>query len=248
MSAEARSFAALLQGDSARNLIRVFLLQDRLKGLAGKSAAPLERVHVIGAGVMGGDIAAWCALRGLNVTLQDRELTLIEPALARARRTVRQAPVDPGRAQCRRRAAACRCRGQRCGRCGRRHRGHLRGSGRQAGAVRGRRAAHAGRRGARQQHLQPDARIARRHAGRPRPPGRPAFLQPGGADAAGGSGALSAYPSGGAGERDGVHAPHRQAAAALPQQPRVPGQSRAVSVPVRSAACRRGRHRVQCDR
>jgi 3-hydroxyacyl-CoA dehydrogenase/enoyl-CoA hydratase/3-hydroxybutyryl-CoA epimerase len=84
MSAEARSFAQLLGSDSARNLIRVFLLQDRLKALAGKSAASIERVHVIGAGVMGGDIAAWCALRGLQVTLQDRELSLIEPALARA--------------------------------------------------------------------------------------------------------------------------------------------------------------------
>jgi 3-hydroxyacyl-CoA dehydrogenase/enoyl-CoA hydratase/3-hydroxybutyryl-CoA epimerase len=84
MSAEARSFAILLAGDSARNLIRVFLLQDRLKALAGKGAAAIERVHVIGAGVMGGDIAAWCALRGLQVTLQDRELSLIEPALARA--------------------------------------------------------------------------------------------------------------------------------------------------------------------
>jgi 3-hydroxyacyl-CoA dehydrogenase / enoyl-CoA hydratase / 3-hydroxybutyryl-CoA epimerase len=84
MRAEARSFAQLLGSDSARNLIRVFLLQDRLKALAGKSAAAIERVHVIGAGVMGGDIAAWCALRGLQVTLQDRELSLIEPALARA--------------------------------------------------------------------------------------------------------------------------------------------------------------------
>jgi 3-hydroxyacyl-CoA dehydrogenase/enoyl-CoA hydratase/3-hydroxybutyryl-CoA epimerase len=84
MTAEARSFAVLLGGDSARNLIRVFLLQDRLKALAGKSATAIERVHVIGAGVMGGDIAAWCALRGLQVTLQDRELSLIEPALARA--------------------------------------------------------------------------------------------------------------------------------------------------------------------
>jgi 3-hydroxyacyl-CoA dehydrogenase/enoyl-CoA hydratase/3-hydroxybutyryl-CoA epimerase len=84
MSAEARSFATLLGSDSGRNLIRVFLLQDRLKGLAGKSSARLERVHVIGAGVMGGDIAAWCALRGLSVTLQDRELKLIEPAMARA--------------------------------------------------------------------------------------------------------------------------------------------------------------------
>jgi len=84
-AAEADSIAALFQNDSTRNLIRVFLLQDRLKGLAGKSATPLEHVHVVGAGVMGGDIAAWCALRGLGVTLQDRELRLIEPALTRAR-------------------------------------------------------------------------------------------------------------------------------------------------------------------
>jgi 3-hydroxyacyl-CoA dehydrogenase/enoyl-CoA hydratase/3-hydroxybutyryl-CoA epimerase len=82
--AEAHSIAALFHSDTARNLIRVFQLQDRLKGLAGKSAAVIERIHVIGAGVMGGDIAAWCALRGLNVTLQDRELKYVEPALARA--------------------------------------------------------------------------------------------------------------------------------------------------------------------
>jgi 3-hydroxyacyl-CoA dehydrogenase/enoyl-CoA hydratase/3-hydroxybutyryl-CoA epimerase len=82
--AEAQSIAKLFHSDTARNLIRVFLLQDRLKALGGRSAAPIERVHVVGAGVMGGDIAAWCALRGLRVTLQDRELRFIEPALARA--------------------------------------------------------------------------------------------------------------------------------------------------------------------
>jgi 3-hydroxyacyl-CoA dehydrogenase/enoyl-CoA hydratase/3-hydroxybutyryl-CoA epimerase len=71
--------------DTSRNLVRVFLLQDRLKNLGGKSRVPLARVHVVGAGVMGGDIAAWCAQRGLNVTLQDRELKFIEPALTRAR-------------------------------------------------------------------------------------------------------------------------------------------------------------------
>src|SRR5690606_13936611 len=46
---------------------------------------PLRRVHVIGAGVMGGDIAAWCALRGLGVTLQDVDAERIAPALVRAR-------------------------------------------------------------------------------------------------------------------------------------------------------------------
>ncbi|HEY6452862.1 MAG TPA: 3-hydroxyacyl-CoA dehydrogenase NAD-binding domain-containing protein [Steroidobacteraceae bacterium] len=84
-AAEARSIAALFHSDTTRNLIRVFLLQDRLKGLAGKATAAFESVHVIGAGVMGGDIAAWCALRGLRVTLQDRDLQYIEPALTRAR-------------------------------------------------------------------------------------------------------------------------------------------------------------------
>ena len=65
--------------------MRVFFLQDRLKGLGGKDAAPAARAHVVGAGVMGGDIAAWCAQRGLSVTLQDRSLELVQPALDRAR-------------------------------------------------------------------------------------------------------------------------------------------------------------------
>jgi 3-hydroxyacyl-CoA dehydrogenase/enoyl-CoA hydratase/3-hydroxybutyryl-CoA epimerase len=82
--AEARSIARLMNTEAARGLVRVFLLQDRLKALAGKPAAELKRVHVVGAGVMGGDIAAWCAMRGLEVTLQDREMKFIEPALKRA--------------------------------------------------------------------------------------------------------------------------------------------------------------------
>jgi 3-hydroxyacyl-CoA dehydrogenase/enoyl-CoA hydratase/3-hydroxybutyryl-CoA epimerase len=84
-TAEARSIAELFTHDTTRSLIRVFLLQDRLKGLAPRSERRLEHVHVVGAGVMGGDIAAWCALRGLAVTLQDREMKFIEPALTRAR-------------------------------------------------------------------------------------------------------------------------------------------------------------------
>ena len=84
-AAEAHSIANLMVGETSRNLVRVFHLQDRLKNLGGKARMPLSRVHVVGAGVMGGDIAAWCAQRGLNVTLQDRELKFIEPALKRAR-------------------------------------------------------------------------------------------------------------------------------------------------------------------
>ena len=82
--AEARSMAKLMVGSTSRNLVRVFFLQDALKSQGDKSTAPPEHVHVVGAGVMGGDIAAWCALRGMTVTLQDREQKYIDPALERA--------------------------------------------------------------------------------------------------------------------------------------------------------------------
>ena len=84
-AAEAESFARLVMTPTSRNLVRVFFLRERMKKLVA-DATPASRVHVIGAGVMGGDIAAWCALRGLDVTLQDRELKFIEPALEQARK------------------------------------------------------------------------------------------------------------------------------------------------------------------
>jgi len=83
LRAEARSVAKLAQTPTARNLVRVFFLQERLKGLGGREHG-IQRVHVIGAGVMGGDIAAWCALKGFEVTLEDREIQYITPALERA--------------------------------------------------------------------------------------------------------------------------------------------------------------------
>lgn len=82
--AEARSIAELMCGSTSRNLVRVFFLQNRLKGQGSKSAQSIRKVHIVGAGVMGGDIAAWCALRGLEVTLQDREEKYIQPAMQRA--------------------------------------------------------------------------------------------------------------------------------------------------------------------
>ncbi len=82
--AEARSFAKLMVSSTSRNLVRVFFLQSKLKGQGKKTDTKVKHVHVVGAGVMGGDIAAWCALRGHIVTLQDRELKYIEPAMERA--------------------------------------------------------------------------------------------------------------------------------------------------------------------
>jgi len=84
MHAEAESVARLVVGPAAQNLIRVFLLQETLKGLAQGTDFKPQRVHVIGAGVMGGDIAAWCALRGMQVTLADQAPERIAPAIKRA--------------------------------------------------------------------------------------------------------------------------------------------------------------------
>ncbi len=70
-AAEAASVAELIVGDTARNLVRVFLLQEQLKATGREDTTPIQRVHVVGGGIMGGDIAIWCALQGLQVTVQD---------------------------------------------------------------------------------------------------------------------------------------------------------------------------------
>jgi 3-hydroxyacyl-CoA dehydrogenase/enoyl-CoA hydratase/3-hydroxybutyryl-CoA epimerase len=74
----------IVRSPTARNLVRVFFLQERLKGFGKDATFRARRVHVIGAGVMGGDIAAWCAQRGLTVTLQDQGIERIAPAIKRA--------------------------------------------------------------------------------------------------------------------------------------------------------------------
>lgn len=72
------------RGATSKNLIRAFLLRERMKGFGKDCDFKAHHVHVIGAGIMGGDIAAWCALRGLHVTLQDKSYAQIAPALGRA--------------------------------------------------------------------------------------------------------------------------------------------------------------------
>jgi 3-hydroxyacyl-CoA dehydrogenase / enoyl-CoA hydratase / 3-hydroxybutyryl-CoA epimerase len=96
--AEARSISDLMCTPTSRNLVRVFLLQDRLKSLGGKPPGEFRHVHVIGAGVMGGDIAAWSAFRGMTVTLQDRTRELVQPALDRAKLFFDKRLKDPAAA------------------------------------------------------------------------------------------------------------------------------------------------------
>ena len=94
LKAEARSVVKLAQSPTARNLIRVFFLMDRLKSLGGKEHG-ISHVHVVGAGVMGGDIAAWCAFKGFTVTLQDREMQFVQPAMDRAAALFAKKVKDP---------------------------------------------------------------------------------------------------------------------------------------------------------
>jgi 3-hydroxyacyl-CoA dehydrogenase / enoyl-CoA hydratase / 3-hydroxybutyryl-CoA epimerase len=81
---EACSVRSLISHPTAMNLIRVFGLREKLKAQAKGIDFAAKHVHVIGAGVMGGDIAAWCALRGIHVTLQDLDASRIAPAIKRA--------------------------------------------------------------------------------------------------------------------------------------------------------------------
>jgi len=98
---EAKSISRLIVGDTSRGLVRVFFLQESLKDI-GKSGAnetlpEIEHVHVIGAGVMGGDIAAWCASQGLKVTIQDRAPEALARVTQRANELFRKRLRDPMR-------------------------------------------------------------------------------------------------------------------------------------------------------
>src|SRR4030081_1198599 len=83
LAAEKTSFANLMVTPTAQNLIRVFFLREQMKKLAG-GGNKISHVHVVGAGAMGGDIAAWCAGQGLRVTLGDMKPEPIAGAMKRA--------------------------------------------------------------------------------------------------------------------------------------------------------------------
>jgi 3-hydroxyacyl-CoA dehydrogenase/enoyl-CoA hydratase/3-hydroxybutyryl-CoA epimerase len=83
LNAEKTSFANLMVTPTAQNLIRVFFLREQMKKTAG-SGNRISHVHVIGAGAMGGDIAAWCANQDMRVTLSDMKPEPIAGAMKRA--------------------------------------------------------------------------------------------------------------------------------------------------------------------
>jgi 3-hydroxyacyl-CoA dehydrogenase / enoyl-CoA hydratase / 3-hydroxybutyryl-CoA epimerase len=84
-AAETEIFAPLMASEASRNLRRVFVLSEMLKDEAPKGGFKPKRVHVIGAGTMGGDIAAWCVVCGMQASLQDLDEAQTKKALGRAR-------------------------------------------------------------------------------------------------------------------------------------------------------------------
>lgn len=95
MENEAKTCGELFFSETSKNLVHVFHLQERLKSLAKDKTFAPQHVHVIGAGTMGGDIAAWCAFSGFQVTLQDREPQMIAPAIKRAYQLFKEKLKEP---------------------------------------------------------------------------------------------------------------------------------------------------------
>ena len=91
------SMQALFEHPTTRNLIRIFFLQERMKGLAKGVDFKAKHVHVVGAGVMGGDIASICAMRGITVTLQDTSPERLAPAVERAAKLFKRRLREPAR-------------------------------------------------------------------------------------------------------------------------------------------------------
>ncbi len=83
--AETRAFAPLMVSETSRNLRRVFRLSEMLKSEAPKNGFKPQRVHVIGAGTMGADIAAWCVISGMEASLQDISQEAVDKALGQAK-------------------------------------------------------------------------------------------------------------------------------------------------------------------
>lgn len=93
---ETKLFSELMMTPASAGLRRVFQLNDAVKkGARGDS--DITRIHVIGAGTMGGDIAAVAAMSGFSVTLQDLDPAAIDGAMVRAATLYERRLKDPRR-------------------------------------------------------------------------------------------------------------------------------------------------------
>lgn len=91
VTAERASFLRLLEQATTLNFIRVFLLQNRLRSAAPEEPeiAPGCRIHVVGAGAIGSNVAAQLALHGFAVSLEDHAASALEAGRSRVHRLLR---------------------------------------------------------------------------------------------------------------------------------------------------------------
>lgn len=93
---EPKTFAPLMVSKTSKNLRRVFHLSEEMKALAPKDLNyKPQRAHIIGAGTMGGDIASWCVVCGMDVTLQDMSVEQIDKAQKRAKKLFKKRLRNP---------------------------------------------------------------------------------------------------------------------------------------------------------
>ena len=81
---EALSIGELLVSRTSRNLVHVFQVGEALKREGNRHPHNIECVHVVGAGVMGADIAIWAAYKGFTVSLQDQHAEVLARAMKKA--------------------------------------------------------------------------------------------------------------------------------------------------------------------
>ena len=84
MKAETNLFSELMMTPASAGMRRNFQLTDAVKK-GGRGDHEVSHIHVIGAGTMGGDIAAVAAMNGFEVTLQDISADAVDRAIERAR-------------------------------------------------------------------------------------------------------------------------------------------------------------------
>ena len=95
---ETNLFSHLMMTPASAGMRRNFQLTDAVKK-GGRGDAGITHIHVIGAGIMGGDIAAVAAMTGYQVTLQDLSADAIEAAITRAATLYERRLKDPGKVE-----------------------------------------------------------------------------------------------------------------------------------------------------
>jgi 3-hydroxyacyl-CoA dehydrogenase/enoyl-CoA hydratase/3-hydroxybutyryl-CoA epimerase len=83
---ERTAVLGLLRSNECKNLLRLFLLSERVRKSDGPKLKPVTCAAVIGAGVMGSGIAQWLSSRGVRVILRDVNPQAVAAGLERIRK------------------------------------------------------------------------------------------------------------------------------------------------------------------